>query len=412
MASDVHPIVALDPTSHVVVVGAGLAGWRLVEALRRDGFTGRVTVIGDEPHHPYDRPPLSKQVLAGKMGAFDTGLARHDSPTDVDWRLGVAAVSLDVGSRTVGLADGTTITGTHIAIATGARARTLTTSAGAQVHALRTRDDVVRLNEAVIGSSDEVTVAVIGGGFIGAEVATSLRGRGLRVVVLEMLARPLVRVVGDDVSRWLEHLPGAVGIELRTSQTVLDVEPAGRSLRVRLGGGDDVIASVVVAGVGAETNVDWLSGSGLSVDNGVVVDENLQAASGIAALGDVARFAWQGPVGPEVVRIEHWQVANDHATQLAHVWMTGTSAPTPLVPYFWSDQYGKKIQLLGHPNPHDEVVRVFADDAGRWLALYHRFGVVSGVVALSYPRGLMLAKPLLQVPTTIERALERAPWTK
>ncbi len=407
MARDVHPVAVLDPSSHVVVVGAGLAGWRLVEALRREGYTGRITVVGGEVHRPYDRPPLSKQVLAGKLGVLDTELVRPGSPNDIEWRLGVEAVGIDVGCREVALADGSSITGTHVAIATGVRARTLSTSAGARVHALRTREDVERLLRDVEIVGEGASAAVIGGGFIGAEVATSLRARGLRVVVLEMAARPLVNVVGEQVAAWLEHLARDAGVELRTGQVVRDVERDANGLRVRIDDDHDVVASLVVAGVGAVTNVEWLAGSGLAIENGVVVDENLQAAEGVAALGDVARFVWAGPLGRELARIEHWQVANDHAVRLAHVWITGEPVSSSFVPYFWSDQYGKKIQMLGHPDPRDEVERVF-NDSGRWLALYHRRGVVTGVVALSFPRGLMLAKPLVEVPTLIDAAVERA----
>ncbi len=410
MAGDLHPLVALDPSSHVVVVGAGLAGWRLAQALRRDGFSGAISVVGDEPYQPYDRPPLSKQVLVGRIAVEATDLVRPGSSDDVTWRLGMAAVGLDAGRRTVFLADGTTITGTHVAVATGARARALESTAGTRVHTLRTRDDVGRLNGDLALAGADATVAVIGGGFIGAEVATSLTARGHRVIVLEGASRPLQAVLGDDVSTWLLGLPGDAGVELRTGQVVRDVEPDGARLRVRVEGGDDVVASVVVAGVGAVANTDWLTGSGLEIDNGVVVDEHLQAAEGVAAVGDVARFVWSGPTGRESVRIEHWQVANDHAAQLARLWTTGRPDLAPLVPYFWSDQYGRKVQLLGHPHRTDAVMRVFEDDAGRWLALYHRGGLVTGVVALNYPRGLMLAKPLLDAPTSLTRAVEHAPW--
>ena len=412
MVSDVQPIERLNVSSHVAVVGAGLSGWRLVEALRRDGYRGAVTVIGDEQHRPYDRPPLSKQVLAGVVDLHDTGLVRSDSPNDVTWRLGVAAVGLDLDGREVRLADGGRVTATHVVIATGTRARRLTTSVGKRVHVIRTIDDVQGLNDDLARVTPGSTIAIIGGGFIGAEVASSLTKRGFRVVVLEMTPRPLLGVLGEQVSLWLLDLPALAGVELRTDQQVSDVVEGPDALLVRVNGSPDVAAEVVVAGVGAIPNVEWLNGSGLALENGVVVDSAMQAAPGIAAIGDVARFEWLGPVGSTLVRMEHWQVANDHATTLARVWLTGERDEVPFIPYFWSDQYGKKIQLLGHPDPQDDVTRVLGDaESGRWLALYHRDDVVTGIVALSSPRALMLAKMLLDTPSTVREAIARAPWS-
>ena len=412
MAGGVQPITRLDSSSHVVVVGAGLAGWRLVESLRRDGYRGAVTVIGDERHLPYDRPPLSKQVLSGAMASDDTTLVRSGSPSDVNWRIGVSAVRLDVEQRAVDLADGNGVSGTHIAIATGTRARRLSTSAGSRVHALRTIDDVVRLNDDLARVPAGATIAIIGGGFIGAEVATSLTKRGFQVVVLEVASRPLLGVLGADVSSWLVDVPQAAGVELRTNQRISDVVVESDVLRVRIEGSPDVVAPVVIAGVGAIPNVEWLNDSGLTIENGVVVDAAMQAAPGVAAIGDVARFAWSAPTGRALARMEHWQVANDHATKLAQAWLSGECDETPFIPYFWSDQYGKKIQLLGHPDASDEVTLVSGSvESRRWLAIYHHDDIVSGVVALSSPRALMLAKVLLDTPTTVDQAIAHSPWT-
>lgn len=412
MAGDVQPIARLDSSSHVVVVGAGLAGWRLVENLRRDGYDGAVTLIGDERHQPYDRPPLSKQVLTGALNVDATTLVRSGSPGNVTWRLGVAAIGLDVERRVVHLADGEDVVATHIAVATGTRARRLVTSAGPRVHALRAIDDVVTLNDDLANVEPGATVAVIGGGFIGAEVATSLTKRGYRVIVLEMAPRPLLNVLGAEVSSWLVDAPEAAGVELRTNQQITDVVVESGALRVLIDGSPDVVAPIVIAGIGAIPNVEWLDDSGLLVENGVVVDAAMQAAPGIAAIGDVARFAWLGPSGPMLARMEHWQVANDHAAKLAKTWLSGERDETAFIPYFWSDQYGKKIQLLGHPDTSDEITVVHGDiQSGRWLALYHRDDIVTGVVALSSPRALTLAKVLLDEATTIDDAIARSPWS-
>lgn len=403
----------LQSSDHVVVVGAGFAGWRFVEALRREGYDGAVTLVGEETHVPYDRPPLSKQVLVGKWDVAKATLATPEliAKNDVALRLGVAATGLDVATTTVHLADGSELRGTHVVIATGARARRLDFSAGADLHYLRSRDDVVRLLDAVAALEPGSVVAVVGGGFVGAEVATQLRARGLRPIVLEVAPRPLVGALGEEVSTWLEGLASGVGIELRSSVQVSDVTRDGDGFLVRLADGDSLAARAVVVSVGAVVNVEWLATSGLDIDNGVVVDEQLMASPRVAAIGDVARFMWRGVLGEELIRVEHWQVANDHAMMLAHEWVTGVVASAPLVPYFWSDQYAKKIQMLGHVRASDDVVRVLGGpDEGKWLALYSRDGVVNGIVALGQPRALMLTRHFLEAPTFLERALELAPW--
>ncbi len=413
MARDVRSLIVLQPSDHVVIVGAGFGGWRLCEALRREEFDGAITLIGDETYAPYDRPPLSKQVLAGKWGVERATLATPEKIAEakVDLRLGVRAVSLDVESVTVELASGSRVEGSHVVIATGARARRLPYSADADIYTLRSRDDEARLRPVTEGEPGN-RIVVIGGGFIGAEVATQLKGLDFEPIVLEALARPLIGVLGPDVSSWLERLPGDVGIELRTDQHIDDVERMGDgTFTVRFDDGGQLGVHAVIVGAGALPNVEWLEGSGLALDNGVVVDENLLARENVAAIGDVARFSWPNVIGEELVRIEHWEVANVHANSLAHYWTTGEGSTSLMVPYFWSDQYGKKIQMLGHPRPDDDVVCVSGSpDEGKWLALYSRGGVVTGIVTLSQPRALMLSKHLLESPTTLDRALDDAPW--
>jgi NADPH-dependent 2,4-dienoyl-CoA reductase/sulfur reductase-like enzyme len=404
----------LQGSHHVVIVGAGFAGWRLVEALRREGFDGAITLLGEETHAPYDRPPLSKQVLAGKWGAERATLATPEkiAEADVDLRLGVRAVGLDIESITVELENGTRVQGTHVVIATGTRARRLPFSADARILTLRNRDDEHRLQLELDGLEPASVIAVIGGGFIGAEVATQLKSRGFTPIVLEAQERPLVGVLGPDVSSWLERLASDAHIELRNDQHIRDVEHVSEGFVVRFDDGGELRADAVVEGVGALANFEWLEGSGLTLDDGVVVDENLLARENIAAIGDVARFSWPNVMGEELVRIEHWEVANVHANALAHYWMTAEGPRTLMVPYFWSDQYGKKIQLLGHPRPNDDVTRVSgAPEEGKWLAIYSRGGVVTGIVALSQPRALMLSKHLVDSPSTLELALDDAPWT-
>jgi 3-phenylpropionate/trans-cinnamate dioxygenase ferredoxin reductase subunit len=406
-------VTRLDPSDHVIVVGAGLAGWRLVEALRREGFAGELTLIGDEAHLPYDRPPLTKQVLVGKWDVEKATLATPElvDQSGATLRLGVAATALDTDRGAVTLSDGSHVVGSRVVVATGARARHLGFSADDRIHYLRRAEDVVRLNRELETLGPGGVVAVIGGGFIGAESATAVRTRGFEPIVLEVASRPLIGVLGEHVSAWLLGLASAVGIELRVNQVIEDVVEDGDGLHVLFADGTELAVGAVIAGVGVEANVEWLDGSGVLIDNGVVVDEHLVAGDRLAAIGDVARFAWRSVTGTELVRIEHWEVANVHASTLARYWVSDTEPAALMVPYFWSDQYGKKIQLLGHPRPSDHVLRVSGgDDEAKWLALYSRNDVVTGIVTLSNPRDLMLSKPLLEEPTTMEQALAAAPW--
>ena len=396
--------MTLTSTDHVLVVGAGLAGWRFIESLRRDGYEGKITLIGDEPYAPYDRPPLSKQVLSGKWEIDKTVLASDEAleSANITSIFGVSATSLDVMSHTVTLENGETVSGTHIVIATGTRARRISFSDESLVHTIRNRKDIEGLNALLAAVPEGATIAVFGGGFIGAEAATALKARGLTPVVLEALQRPLIGALGDQASQWLLALATNAEVELRTSQVIRDVIDGS----VVFADGSSLEVAAVVLGVGAEVNTEWLQSSGLVLDGGVVVDEHLLATPTIGALGDVAKFPFKG----ELTRIEHWQVATDHAAALSLHWAKGEKAPD-MVPYFWSDQYGKKIQMLGHPHPSDDVVKVAgSDEEGRWLALYSRGGVVTGILSLSQPRWLMVSKVLLDEETTLTRAMELQPW--
>ena len=404
----------LTSDDHVVVVGAGFSGWRFAEALRREGYDGALTLIGEEPYAPYDRPPLSKHVLSGKWDVERTTLATPEKVAglDVTLRLGVAAIGLDVATTTVHLADATQVAGTYVVVATGTRARRLPYSAGELALTLRTRDDVIRLRHDLARLDAGAVIAIVGGGFIGAEAATALTTLGYHPVVLEAGARPLERVLGDDVSSWLASLASDAGVDLRNSQHISDVDALEGTFVVRFDDATTLDAAVVIVAAGASVNDEWLATSGLTVDDGVVVDADLLATDRVAAIGDVARFSWRNTLGEELVRIEHWQIANDHAHALARFWVTGRRSEELLVPYFWSDQYGKKIQMLGHARPSDDVVMVKGSvDERSWLAVYSREGVVSGVVALNQPRALMLSKSLLEVPTSIDEACANAPWS-
>ncbi|MFZ0768422.1 MAG: FAD/NAD(P)-binding oxidoreductase, partial [Acidimicrobiales bacterium] len=356
----------------------------------------------------------SKQVLSGKWDIAEASLATHDhiATLDATFRLGAAVTKLDVATTSVTLADSSTVEGSRVALALGCRARALRMPSSGVLPSLRSRDDLEQLNGALAPLEPQSVVAIIGGGFVGAEVATSLHTRGFTPVVIEAASRPLLEVLGEEVSSWLLRLAGDFGVELRTNQQLFDVEKSEAGFRLHFADGASFEAGTVLAAVGSSLELEWLEDSGLHLDNGIVVDRDLQAAPGVAAIGDVARFPFTNSAGEELIRIEHWEVATNQAAQLARFWMSGESATSITVPYFWSDQYGKKIQQLGYPHSTDDVVRVSGSLAeGKWLALYSREGAVTGAVSLSQPRDLSLSHVLLESPTTLAEAMAMAPWS-
>ncbi len=399
----------LSEQDHVIVVGAGLAGWRLVEALRQEGYSGHISLVGAEESAPYDRPPLSKQVLAGKWPLEQILLATQEklAAAKVTTYFGNRAVDLDAENKKVTLQSGKVLEGTHVAIATGVGARELPFTGSGAIYVLRTKEDTQELLEAIERLDEGDQIVVIGAGFIGAEVATTLHVLGRKVVVLEAAPRPLQGTLGETVATWLENLPMEFGVEMRTSQKILDVTENGDEVVME---GGSIPAALIVGAVGSSLDLDWLSGSELQIDGGVLVDEHFEASPGVGAIGDVAKFPLCVGGKTELVRIEHWQLASEQALTLAKYWVTG-KASAPLVPYFWSDQYGKKIQMLGHPSPSDSVHLVNGSlEGGKWLALYERNGIITGVITLNQPRALMVSKPLLEQETSLNDALERAPW--
>ena len=402
----------------VVVVGASLAGWRCVETLRTEGFEGTISLVGEERHLPYDRPPLSKQVLAGTWPPEKAVLAdkRRSSELRVHEVLGRRAVGLDVAGRSVALDDGTTLVADGIVIATGATPRRLPGTEGLTeqdgLFTLRTLDDALALRAAVT-ASETARVVVIGAGFIGAEVASTCAVLGCRVTVLEALDIPLRTVLGPMLGEHCASLHGAHGVELRTSVAVQGVRRAegGSGLVVDLAGGEVLEADAVVVGIGVVPSVGWLEESGLTLDNGVVCDDRLFAADGVAAAGDVARWLWRHPDGEELIRIEHWQVAAEAGVAAARALLAGRAdaAPFSPVPYFWSDQFGIRFQVLGNPRGDDEVQLVDGSlEEGKFVAAFGRAGRLRAVMAIGRPRQLMGFRPLLQAGASWVEALAHA----
>jgi 3-phenylpropionate/trans-cinnamate dioxygenase ferredoxin reductase subunit len=411
----------VDVDGTVIVVGASLAGWRAVETLRKEGFEGAISLVGDERHLPYDRPPLSKQVLAGTWPPEKAVLAdkRRSSELRVHEVLGQSAVRLDVPGRKVELSDGTVLHGDAIVIATGAAPRRLPgTDALTQrdgLFTLRTLDDSLALRSALT-ALESPRVVVVGAGFIGAEVASTCAGLGCRVTVLEALDIPLRDVIGPVLGAHCGSLHGANGVDLRTGAVVRGIrrgragggEAAASGLVVELAGGEEVPADVVVVGIGVVPATGWLADSGLTVENGVVCDDRLFAADGIVAAGDIARWNWRHDGGEELVRIEHWQVAAEAGVAAARSLMAGRADALPFtpIPYFWSDQYGIRLQVLGNPGGDDEVLVTEGSlDEGKFVALFGRSGRLRAVMAIGKPRQLMGFRPLLQAGSSWDDAL-------
>ena len=394
---------------HVAVVGASLAGLRAIEALREAGFDGRITAVGAEPHLPYDRPPLSKQVLAGTWEPESTMLAPVGASIDgldVDWRLGSAASSLDLAARRVELADGTSVDFDGLVVATGASVRTLPGQPGLPgIHTLRTLDDCLALKADLDATPQRVVV--VGAGFIGAEVAATARTKGLDVTLLEALAVPLERALGPVIGAVCADVHREQGVDVRLSTGVEGFVGEDRVEGVVLTDGSTVAADVVVVGVGVAANTSWLAGSGLQIDNGVVCDETCLAAPGVVAAGDVAR--WPNRRFGEIMRVEHWDNAQEQgahaARRLLHADGDGAEAYEP-VPWFWSDQYDRKIQLAGRSGPDDEVVVVDGSlEERRFVALYGRAGRLVGVLGFNRPAQVMRYRHQIAAGTSWEDAL-------
>jgi NADPH-dependent 2,4-dienoyl-CoA reductase/sulfur reductase-like enzyme len=382
----------------VVVVGASLAGLRAVQALRRAGFAGRVTAIGEENEPPYDRPPLSKEVLSGKWDAERTRLLRpEDEALEVEWRLGRRAESLDLAARQVVLAGGERVPFDGLVIATGTFARRLPGAPPlAGVHVLRTLSDCLTLRAELDRSP---RVAVIGAGFIGLEVAATCRGRGLPVSVIESLPAPLERGLGAKLGAFVGEIHRDQGVDLRLGAKVARLVGGERVEAVELAGGERIPADVVLVGIGAAPATAWLEGSGLELDNGVVCDAACRAtrAPFVVGAGDVAR--WPNPLFGAPMRIEHWTNATEMADHAVATLLAGEGSGEPFapVPFVWSDQYDRKIQVAGRLEGADETRIVDGSlEERRFVMLFGHRGRVVGVLGINRARLVMKARALIR----------------
>jgi NADPH-dependent 2,4-dienoyl-CoA reductase/sulfur reductase-like enzyme len=379
----------------VLVVGASAAGLAAAETLRREGYDGEITLLGDELHPPYDRPPLSKQILAGEWETDRLALRAEEQLAGLrlDLRLGAEATGLDLDAREVRLADGTSVGYDALVIATGVRPRRLP---GEGAHVLRTLGDALALRENL---GPGTRLVVVGAGFLGAEAAAVARGLGAEVTALEPAPVPLAHAVGAEVGAVLAQAHVDHGVDLRTGVAVVSAERDG----VQLASGELIAADEVLVAIGAQPNTEWLEGSGLTIDNGVLCDQYCAAAPGVYAAGDVAR--WHNPLFDAEMRIEHRTNAAEQGMAAARNLLHPDSAkPFAPVPYFWSDQYDMKIQAYGYLRGHEEIAVVEGDYADRRFLVAYRSGDrVAGVLGVGISPKLI--RPWRQAIAT------RAPWS-
>ncbi|MDH6705854.1 NADPH-dependent 2,4-dienoyl-CoA reductase/sulfur reductase-like enzyme [Kitasatospora sp. MAA19] len=384
----------------IAIVGASAAGLTAAETLRGRGWDGHLTLIGDEPRPPYDRPPLSKQILTGDRSAERAVLrSPHDlARLEADLRLGQPATALDVAHRRVHLGAGETIRFDALIIATGVTPRRLPDSDLAGVHVLRTLDDALALRAALLAGP---RVIVVGAGFLGTEVAAAARTMGLPVTLVEPEPVPVRHPFGDRIGALVADLHRVHGTRLRCGTPVRRLRSTGGQVTgVELGDGTTLPADVVVMAVGSAPATGWLTGSGLSLADGVVCDAWCRAAPGIYAAGDVA--SWHNTHFATRMRLEHRTNATEQAVAAAGN-LLGDAIPFAPVPYFWTDQYDTRIQAYGI-FPPDADLRVISGDPsnGRFTAAYGHQGVVTGVLGWNAPRELRTLRRLV---------VERALWT-
>lgn len=377
---------------HVVVVGAGLGGLRTVESLRAAGFIGRISLVGEEPHEPYDRPPLSKEILAGRWPEQRAVLHRGElRDLDVALHLGTAAVGVD--DTAVELSDGTRLGYHALVVATGVRARRLPGQPDhPELHVLRTLEDCRALRDSLARAR---SLLVIGAGFIGAEVAATARAAGLEVTMLEALPVPFARVLGEQMGALCARLQTDNGVTMHCGvplEEFLTNGHAGGAVAARLADGTTVRADCAVVGVGTVVDSGWLAGLGVAADNGLACDDTglVVGTGNVYAVGDIA--AWPHPLVGDRPRIEHWTSATEQAMVVAQR-ITGTqiSQQADTVPYFWSDQYGLKLQLVGRP------------DRASSVEVLHDPGEIKGTLAGYFADGTLVAALAFHSPRLLNR---------
>jgi 3-phenylpropionate/trans-cinnamate dioxygenase ferredoxin reductase component len=372
----------------VVIVGAGLAGLRTAEELRARGYAGAITLIGAEARPPYDRPPLSKKVLTGELD--DTGLRPDIDSLGVDLRLAETAVALGEGTLRTDAAE---YSWDALVVATGAAPITLPGS-GEQL-VLRTADDALALRARL---TPRTRLAIVGAGWIGAELATAAASRGCLVTVIEAAASPLAVALGTDVGAQTTPWYAAAGVDLRVNASVAAVDAGG----IALADGGWLSADLVVTAVGVRPAVAWLAGSGVRLDNGVVVDSRLRASvPGVFAVGDCASF-WSERYQRHL-RVEHWDLAL-HAPETAAANITGGGQDYDPVPYFWSEQFGRMVQYVGWHGSADRLVWRGTPADARWAVCWLAGGRLIAALTVGLPRDLLQARRVIAAGVAVNPA--------
>lgn len=397
---------------NIVIVGASLAGVRAAETLRTAGYSDTITMIGDEPVMPYDRPPLSKNFLAGEWDADRVALRKPEAfeQLNITWKLGQPATSLDTASHSVTLADGTVIAYDGLVIATGGVVRSLPNQPViAGVHVLRTLSDSEALRSELV---EGARVVVIGAGFIGLEVAATAKTRGCEVTVLEGLEAPLIRALGPDMGNAIGAVHERNGVTVRCGVQVKSIDGTDRVTGITLGTGEVVPADVVVVGIGVAPATKWCENSGLTIRDGIVCDEFLNAGpKNVFVAGDVLR--WPNTLFTDIepdMRVEHWTNAAEQgaiAGKNVLAALNGTEPePYAAVPFFWSDQFDARIQCLGRTSANAVVDIVDGDIAsGKFCAIYSVNDRLTAVLGVSKPKLVMPSRAILSTHTSRADAL-------
>lgn len=376
------------PDKGIVIVGGGLAAVRTAEELRREEYSGPITIVSDETRPPYDRPPLTKEVLRGERDETTLEPPEFYAEHDITLRLGCGARGVDTAAQTVTLADGTVLGYDHLVIATGLVPRRIPSFGDLDgIRVVRSFDDSLALRADAAAAGRAV---VIGAGFIGCEAAASLRKLGVEVVLVEPQPTPLASVLGEQIGELVARLHRTNGVDVRSGVGVAEVRGSGRVETVVLSDGTELAADLVVLGVGSRPATEWLDGCGIDLDNGVLCDAaGRTSAANVWSVGDVA--FWRGRDGHQV-RVEHWSNVVTQVRVMVPTLLGKESLHDVAVPsYFWSDQYDVKIQCLGEPEPTD-TVHLVEDDGHKFLAYYERNGALAGVVGAGRPGKVMGAR--------------------
>lgn len=392
-------------TETIRIVGAGQAGLQVALSLRQRGFAGVITLVGDEPHLPYHRPPLSKRGLAETIGPDDLAIRNlaFIAQRGIELRLGTPVEAIDRGTRHLHFTDGTELAYDRLVLATGSRPRRLEMD-GAElpnVAGLKDYADLERLRALLVGVRRAV---LVGGGFVGLELASSLSQRGIAVTVLEAAPRLLSRVASPDLSAHIEAAHRAHGVDIRTGTALAALLGHERVTGIVLASGEYLPADLVLVGIGADADDRLAEAAGLRTDRGILVDAEARTSDpAISAAGDCARF--HHPLYGDNIRLESVNNALDQANWVAAN-IVGSGARLTSIPWFWSDQFALKIQLAGLPSPRDRIETVPSDEG--FLRHYTRDGVLRAVEAVNAPRAFMLARRRIEAEMTTAQALEGA----